>query len=109
MKRYGLVLLFCLAVGGLLLAGSRAGAAGNGLASILSAPFDLSWWTVGGGGDTATSGGNYTLGGTIGHTNAGVLDGGNYNLSGGFWNSAAAAGATPPAVQVYLPVVVKQP
>jgi hypothetical protein len=96
MKRYSLVLLFCLAVGGLLFAGSRAGAAGNGLASVLSAPFDLSWWTVDGGGHTATSGGNYTLGGTTGQADAGALAGGNYSLSGGFWNSAVVAGTAAP-------------
>jgi hypothetical protein len=96
MKRYSLVLLFSLAVAGLLLAGSRAGAAGNGLASVLSAPFDLSWWTADGGGQTATSGGNYTLGGTTGQADAGALGGGNYSLSGGFWNSAVAAGTATP-------------
>jgi hypothetical protein len=138
MKRYSLVLLFSLAVAGLLLAGSRAGAAGNGLASVLSAPFDLSWWTADGGGQTATSGGNYTLGGTTGQADAGALAGGNYSLSGGFWNSAVAAGTatptpppptpapptppppptpvpptppppTPAAMKVYLPIIIKQP
>jgi periplasmic protein TonB len=96
MKRYGLALLFVLALAGLVLATGRAGAAGNGLASILSAPFDLSWWTVDGGGQTATSGGNYTLGGTSGQADAGALAGGNYSLSGGFWNSAVAAGTATP-------------
>jgi hypothetical protein len=138
MKRYSLVLLFSLAVAGLLLAGSRAGAAGNGLASVLSAPFDLSWWTADGGGQTATSGGNYTLGGIAGQADAGALGGGNYSLSGGFWNSAVAAGTatptpppptpapptppppptpvpptppppTPAAMKVYLPIIIKQP
>jgi periplasmic protein TonB len=96
MKRYGLFFLFCLALAGLVVATGRAGAAGNGLASILSAPFDLSWWTADGGGQTATSGGNYTLGGTSGQADAGALAGGNYSLSGGFWNSAVAAGTATP-------------
>jgi hypothetical protein len=55
--------------------------------------FDLSWFTVDGGGATFSSGGGYTLGGTIGQPDAGQLAGGVYALSGGFW---AAATAPPP-------------
>ena len=40
--------------------------------------YDLSWSTVDGGGETFSSGGVYTLGGTAGQPDAGLLTGGNY-------------------------------
>jgi len=51
--------------------------------------FDLSWFTVDGGGGSS-SGGPYTLNGTIGQPDAGTMSGGNYSLVGGFWSEAAA-------------------
>ena len=63
--------------------------------------YDLSWSSVDGGGYTFSSGGDYTLGGTIGQPDAGLLSGGNYSLSGGFWHGMAAA------YEVYLPLVVR--
>jgi hypothetical protein len=46
--------------------------------------YDLSWWTTDGGA-MWSEGGGFTLGGTIGQPDAGVLTGGSYSLSGGFW------------------------
>ena len=66
-----------------------------------SSGYDLTWNTIDGGGDTSTGGG-YTLMGTIGQADAGVrLNGGGYSLAGGFWASGASQ------YQVYLPVVIK--
>lgn len=49
-------------------------------------PYELDWATVDGGGVTASSGGAYTLGGTVGQADAGsVASGGVYSLRGGFW------------------------
>lgn len=50
--------------------------------------YDLSWWTVDGGGQTFSSDGRYRLGGTIGQPDAGILEGGGYTLVGGFWGAA---------------------
>lgn len=50
--------------------------------------YDLSWWTVNGGGGQST-GGSYTLTGTAGQPDAGVISGGAYTLRGGFWNMGA--------------------
>jgi hypothetical protein len=66
--------------------------------------YDLSWWTVDGGGYTFSTGGNYTLGGTIGQPDAGSLTGGAYTLGGGFWG----AGVVTVEYKVYLPVVLRQ-
>jgi hypothetical protein len=46
--------------------------------------FDGSWYTVDGGG-ARSSGGGYTLEGSIGQPDAGTMSGGGYTLDGGFW------------------------
>ncbi len=67
--------------------------------------YDLSWWTVDGGGG-AVSGGGYVLTGTAGQPDAGAaLTGGGYTLTGGFWPGAAAA---PSGYNLYLPLVVRK-
>lgn len=52
--------------------------------------YDLSWSTVDGGGGTFSSGDSYTLGGTVGQSDAGAQAGGVYQLTGGFWGAAAS-------------------
>lgn len=51
--------------------------------------YDLSWHKIAGGGGTST-GGSYTVSGTIGQPDAGTLSGGPYTLTGGFWGVIAA-------------------
>jgi hypothetical protein len=61
--------------------------------------YDLSWSTVDGGGQTWSTGGVYSLGGTIGQPDAGSEHGGgNYELQGGFWH----APCSPEAVAVTI-------
>ena len=51
--------------------------------------FSLDWWTIDGGGEMWTAGGDYELSGTIGQPDAGVLmSGGDFELAGGFWAGA---------------------
>jgi hypothetical protein len=52
--------------------------------SAARAQFAIQWSTIDGGGGTS-SGGAYTLSGTIGQPDAGTLSGGSYTLEGGFW------------------------
>jgi len=66
--------------------------------------YDLSWSSVDGGGYTFSSGGAYTLGGTVGQPDAGLLSGGNYTLGGGFWGGGAAAAME---YEIYLPLVLR--
>ena len=66
------------------------------------AGYDLTWSTVDGGGGTFSTGGGYSLGGTAGQPDAGLLAGGNYDLAGGFWQ-----GGTGGVYRVYVPVVVR--
>jgi hypothetical protein len=55
----------------------------------LAQTYDISWHTIAGGGGTS-SGGTYTVTGTIGQPAAGNLSGGAYTLTGGFWGIIAA-------------------
>jgi hypothetical protein len=66
--------------------------------------YDLSWSTVDGGGGTFSTGGAYSLGGTSGQPDAGLLAGEGYTLAGGFWPGGAVAA---PEYPVYLPLVVR--
>jgi hypothetical protein len=58
-------------------------------ALAFAADYSIDWYTVDGGGGTST-GGVYSLSGTIGQPDAGAMSGGNYTLVGGFWGVVAA-------------------
>ena len=66
--------------------------------------YDLSWSTMDGGGWTFSSGGAYTVGGTAGQPDAGLLSGGSYTLGGGFWGGGALSN---PKYVIYLPLVLR--
>ena len=67
-----------------------------------SSGYDLSWWTVdGGGGRSASPVQAYHLEGTVGQPDAGRLASTGYTLSGGFW-----AGG-PFFYRIYLPLIVR--
>jgi hypothetical protein len=53
--------------------------------------FDLSWSTIDGGGATFSTGGSFSLGGTVGQFDAGTSSGGAFTLNGGFWDGSVAA------------------
>jgi hypothetical protein len=90
--KYGLLLLSLIAVW--LAYGSVLAQTGGG--------YDLSWWTVDGGG-SAVSGGAYALMGTVGQPEPGaVLTGGTFTLYSGFWPAGGAA-----RYSIYLPLVLK--
>jgi hypothetical protein len=64
--------------------------------------YDLSWWTIDGGGITDNRGeGGYSLGGTAGQPDAARWSGGGYTLVGGFWVGAMVEYA------IYLPLVLR--
>lgn len=53
--------------------------------SLLAQSYSIDWSTIDGGGGTST-GGVYSVSGTIGQPDAGpTMTGGNYSLTGGFW------------------------
>lgn len=67
--------------------------------------YDLSWWTADSGGGTSSSAaGNYSLSGTIGQPDAGVLTNSSYQLEGGFWGGASSGNVQR---NIYLPLVVR--
>ena len=51
--------------------------------------YSIDWFTIDGGGGTST-GGVYSVSGTIGQPDAGHMSGGNFTLDGGFWGILAA-------------------
>jgi hypothetical protein len=53
------------------------------------AQFQIDWYTVDGGGGTST-GGAFSLTGTMGQPDAGSASGGTFACAGGFWGAAAA-------------------
>ena len=63
--------------------------------------YDLTWSTIDGGGAMFSTGGGYSLGGTIGQPDMGALSGGGYALNGGFWSGVDAPH------HVYLPIVLR--
>ncbi len=65
-----------------------------GASAASAQSFDLSWFTIDGGGAMFTAGGDFELSGTIGQPDAGMaMSGGSFELIGGFW---PGAGASPP-------------
>ena len=75
----------------------------DGVSARISTGYDLSWWTVDGGGSKVSDDG-YALMGTIGQPDAGpVLSKDSYTLIGGFWPGALTQ------YRIYLPVVLKNP
>src|SRR6266516_5961730 len=53
-------------------------------AAVQAQNYSIDWFTIDGGGGTST-GGVFTVTGTIGQADAGHMSGGNYTLDGGFW------------------------
>jgi hypothetical protein len=90
MKR---AIILGLLAAGLLLVPIVAAQSGGG--------YDLTWSTIDGGGGESTGGG-FTLTGTIGQPDAGLqLSGGGYTLNGGFWRGGASS------YRVFLPLILK--
>jgi hypothetical protein len=54
--------------------------------------FAIDWWTIDGGGEMWTAGGDFELSGTIGQPDANtiVMTGGDFELVGGFWAGVEA-------------------
>jgi len=83
------MLICCLALEGMTLAGSG---------------FAVPWWTVDAGGGQS-SGGAYTVTGTLGQPDSGTMAGGDFRVNGGFWNTEGAS--LPSDHELYLPLVIR--
>ncbi len=60
-----------------------------GVPALHAQSYSIDWFTVDGGGGTST-GGVYSVSGTIGQPDAGKMSGGNFSMDGGFWGIIAA-------------------
>ena len=63
--------------------------------------YNLSWFTIDGGGAMNVSGGPYSLSSTIGQPDAGAMTGGSYTINSGFWGGSLTK------YKVYLPLMLK--
>jgi hypothetical protein len=52
--------------------------------------YSIKWFTIDGGGGGVSTGGPFSVTGTIGQPNAGKMSGGNFSVEGGFWSVIAA-------------------
>ena len=59
------------------------------LPTLHAQSYSIDWHTIDGGGVTST-GGVYSVSGTLGQPDAGKMSGGNYSIDGGFWGLNAA-------------------
>ena len=57
--------------------------------AALAQTYTLEWYSMDGGGGTST-GGVYSISGTIGQADAGRMSGGNFTIEGGFWATIRA-------------------
>jgi hypothetical protein len=97
MRKQTIIALVAVLVCGLLLAGIA-------LASTTQS-YAITWWTIDNGGAMFSTGGNYSVGGTMGQPDAATMSGDRFTLSGGFWRGGTAS-ASPN--RIYLPVVLRQ-
>ena len=67
--------------------------------------YDLSWWTVDGGGGVLGTEGGYALNGTASQPDPGLLEGSGYTLGGGFWGCGAPASGIS---RTYLPLMLSR-
>jgi hypothetical protein len=88
---------------GITVASSTLAQQSDNLEMAPAATYQISWWTIDGGGVSAVTGGGYSLEGTTAQLDAGPqLSGGAYALIGGFWN------LEPTGHQIYLPLLLRQ-
>jgi hypothetical protein len=67
-----------------------------------SSSYDLSWWTVDGGGGSLDSGSDYSIDGSIGQFDASTgLHESKYGLIGGFWSGVMAT------LKLYFPILFR--
>jgi hypothetical protein len=71
-------------------------------AALPAQTYSIDWYTIDGGGGTST-GGVYSVSGTIGQPDAGgPMTGGNFTLSGGFWTLFAIQTPGAPVLRIFL-------
>jgi hypothetical protein len=64
--------------------------------------YSIDWYTIDGGGGTST-GGVYSVSGTIGQPDAGVaMTGAGYSVTGGFWSLFALQSPGAPTLKIFL-------
>lgn len=68
---------------------------------LARAQYSIDWFTIDGGGGTST-GNVYSVSGSIGQPDAGMMSGGNYSLVGGFWGISVIQTPGAPLLRIFL-------
>ena len=72
-------------------------------ANALAQSYSIDWYKIAGGGGMNSTGGVYSVSGTIGqHDAGGPMTGGNYSLTGGFWALFAVQSPGAPLLTITL-------
>ncbi|MBN1868589.1 hypothetical protein JW916_15005 [Candidatus Sumerlaeota bacterium] len=71
-------------------------------AALAAQALSVAWWNTDGSGAQGLSGGTFTLSGTAGQPDAGILSAGNFTLNGGFWFHASSLPSGPMAAQDWM-------
>ena len=71
-----------------------------GVVTAVPTALNIPWWTMDNGGGTS-SGGGYTLSGTIGQPEVGIVQSGSNTLGSGFWQG----GEIPDTNLIFLPLI----
>lgn len=69
--------------------------------SVLAQSYSIDWFTIDGGGGVST-GGVFSVSGTIGQPDAGTMSGGDYSVTGGFWSIFAVQTPGAPLLTISL-------
>ncbi len=80
---------------------SLAMSAGLFTAAAFGQSYSIDWHAIDGGGGTST-GGVFSVSGTIGQPDAGMMSGGNYSLAGGFWGGIQTPPPVPSVIKVWI-------
>ena len=75
---------------------------GTAVYADISAGYTLSKSVVAGGGHQDSTGGGYSLSGTVAETAVDTISGGSYTLNSGFWSSGNTS------YGIYLPMILRQ-
>jgi hypothetical protein len=66
--------------------------------AVCAQSYSIEWFTIDGGG--TSTGGVYSVSGTIGQPDAGAMSGGNFSVTGGFWSLFAVQTPGAPTLKI---------
>ncbi len=96
------LILVCVVLLLPIAANPRLSYASSGNAAPSVGIYEITWYSVDGGGAMDLTGGTYTLNGTIGQPDAGTQSMVTYEMSGGFWTDCVDG-----LIKQFLPLITR--